>query len=110
MQPKQAAMPFMKKLPKPKNNDPLFVRCIEVWGAEAQIRQGADECTELALALLHVLREKKTKALDCVIEEMADVELMMEQVKYMLSIPQDLIEKVKAKKVRRLKRLLKGSQ
>ena len=92
--------------PVPSNNS-LFQRCADKWGVESQVYQGAEECIELALALHHLLRVSKYKTLEKVIEEMADVELMIDQLKYLLEIPNASLAAVRKKKIHKLRRLLK---
>ena len=112
--PKQSAMPFLgdsgasDEVSEPVlSNNSLFQRCADKWGVESQVYQGAEECIELALALHHILRISKYKTLEKVIEEMADVELMIDQLKYLLEIPNSALAAVRKKKIYKLRRLLK---
>ena len=47
--------------------------------------------------------DKKAVALDNLVEEIADVEIMLEQVKYLLQIPEEDIQAIKLYKVNRTK-------
>lgn len=85
----------------------IFKKCIDKWGAHAQVMVAAEECIELALALHHLTREKKAVTLRHVTEEVADVELMIEQLKYMLELSPVLIHNDKEKKLRRVRRMLR---
>lgn len=61
----------------------LFDRCREQWGLNAQILMLAEECSELSVATLHLFRNAKQEdALDHFAEEIADVELMLAEMKY----------------------------
>jgi NTP pyrophosphatase (non-canonical NTP hydrolase) len=82
------------------------------YGYVVQSDQLVEECAELIQAIStyrravvgvgHPVSEhKKAVALDNLIEEIADVEIMLEQIKYLLEIPEDEIEAVKLFKVRR---------
>lgn len=75
------------------------------YGYEAQSNQLVEECAELiqAVSKYHraVAEEKKVVALENLIEEIADVEIMLEQIKYLLQIPEDELEAVKLFKVNR---------
>lgn len=84
------------------------------YGYEAQSNQLVEECGELIQAVSKYRRAiagvgqpvaeyKKTIVLDNLIEEIADVEIMLEQVKYLLQIPEDEIEAVKIFKINRTK-------
>ena len=70
------------------------------YGFEAQSNQLVEECAELIQAVNKyrrvetglgqpVAEDKKAIARDNLVEEIADVELMLEQVKYLLQIPED---------------------
>ncbi len=84
------------------------------YGYEAQSLQLIEECAELiqsvnkyrrAVARLgeSVAEDKKAVALDNLVEEIADVEIMLEQVKYLLQIPEEDIQAIKLYKVNRTK-------
>lgn len=78
----------------------------EHFGYDAQSNQLIEECAELiqALSKYHRVTTGKgqpvadynaTVVLENLIEEIADVEIMLEQVKYLLRIPEDELEAVK---------------
>lgn len=82
------------------------------YGYEAQSNQLVEECAELIQAVSKyrravaglgqpVAEEKKAVALENIIEEIGDVEIMLEQVKYLLQIPEDELDAVKLFKVNR---------
>ena len=57
-----------------------------------------------------VAEDKKAIARDNLVEEIADVELMLEQVKYLLQIPEDEILAVKTFKVNRTRERMENSK
>ena len=61
----------------------LYKECMDVWGFEAQSRVAQEECGELITAISHLLREREC-GLEEVIEETADVYLMVHQLMYYL--------------------------
>jgi len=82
------------------------------YGYEAQSNQLIEECAELIQAVNKyrraeagvgqpVAEDKKAVAMDNLVEEIADVELMLEQIKYLLQIPAEEIEAIKLYKVNR---------
>lgn len=81
------------------------------YGYEAQSNQLVEECAELIQAVNKYRRAgahlgqpteaTENVALNNLVEEIADVELMLEQVKYLLQIPEDDIVAVKQYKVNR---------
>lgn len=88
----------------------LYKKAIDKWGKEEQLKMVAEECLELALAIRHNLRGKAT-ARD-IIEEAADVEIMLEQLReimnrYMGSHGEVLIDEKKTEKLERLEKLLR---
>lgn len=75
------------------------------YGYEAQSSQLVEECAELIQAVSKYRRAnteaKRAVALENLIEEIADVEIMLEQIKYLLQIPEDELRAVKLFKVNR---------
>ncbi len=72
-------------------SEELFKRAIEKWGRQPQIDMAIEECAELILAL-HKLTKRKshpnqiTERLDNVCEELADVQIMINQMKALFGI------------------------
>ena len=60
--------------------DNLYKKCVEKWGLPKQLNQLTEECGELIVAVNHIRRGRIT--LDEFIEELADVQIMIEQLKY----------------------------
>lgn len=77
------------------------------YGYEAQSNQLVEECAEL---IQPVAEDKKAIARDNLVEEIADVELMLEQVKYLLQIPEDELLAVKTFKVNRTRERMESSK
>ena len=80
------------------------------YGYEEQSNQLIEECAELIQAVNKYRRVKVAgnkhevqMALENLIEEVADVEIMLEQIKYLLSIPEEDIKAIKLYKVNRTK-------
>ncbi len=88
----------------------LYARCVSAWGAPAQITQAAEECLELALACHHYLRDGRFKDKEEITEEIADVELMIGQLKYMLSIAERDVACWKSAKEERLHCMLNAEE
>ena len=78
----------------------------DFYGPINQLHQLEEECCELALEASHSAREKSMKI--GLIEEVADVEIMIAQVKHLFSICEDDIKEVKEEKLQRqLDRIIK---
>jgi NTP pyrophosphatase (non-canonical NTP hydrolase) len=56
----------------------LFEQAVKTYGAERQVRKAVEELTELSVALLHSLDGRGDT--ENIREEMADVEIMLEQL------------------------------
>ena len=86
------------------------------YGLAKQSRQLSEECAELIQATSKYMRFQETsyastvdwKYIESVCEEIADVEIMLEQIKYLLHINPDAIETIKGNKIaRQLERIEK---
>ena len=73
------------------------------YGLKKQLRQLAEECSELAVEASHSARKGTTVR---IIEEMADVEIMIEQIVYLAKIDRkDIEECIQYKLERQMKRI-----
>ena len=63
--------------------NPRIIEIADHYGIEKQLHQLAEECSELAVEASHSARKGVTVK---IIEEMADVEIMIEQVIYLAKI------------------------
>lgn len=94
---------------KQKKIEKIFKKSIEVYGKEAQSRQAMEECAELVQAINKCLRyPNKEECKDNLIEEIADVEIMLYQLKEMFYINETEIYEWKEKKAKREKKRLKN--
>ncbi len=71
------------------------------YGKDAQAVQCAEVLCELSCAILQYRKRKGRKELGKVMEEMADVENMLPQMKYLYDIGSDFIEELRQEKVDR---------
>lgn len=62
-------------------DEEILIRAINKWGANAQIEMIKEECMELALAIQKLSRERGDwdKKYEDVIDEIADVKIMIKQ-------------------------------
>lgn len=73
------------------------------YGIKKQLRQLAEECSELAVEASHSARKGTTVK---IIEEMADVEIMIEQIIYLAKIDRcDIEDCINYKLDRQMKRI-----
>ena len=85
----------------------IYEKAIDKWGKVAQILMMLEEMSELSMLLFHSLRENRENPDNWEIsEEMADVEIMLEQMKLIFCNKEE-IENIKEKKLERLEERLK---
>lgn len=99
-----------------KSISELNKKIAEHYGYEAQSNQLVEGCAELIQAVNKyrrviscVAEDKKAIALENLIEEIADVEIVLEQVKYLLQIPEEELEAVKLYKVNRTRERIQNT-
>ncbi|NCO53301.1 MAG: antitoxin [Deltaproteobacteria bacterium] len=81
---------------------PIYRATLAKWGAEAQYEQMVEECAELIAALKHFQRGKIGRSE--LIDELADVRLMVGQLSWMLG--EDQVHTAIEKKLVKLQELL----
>jgi NTP pyrophosphatase (non-canonical NTP hydrolase) len=87
----------------------LYKKVIEEFGQDAQIIQTVEELNELASALLQFRRKRETAADDLrnVLEEIADVEIMIDQLRLIFEECKFEIDIWKDYKLKKLKQRIK---
>ena len=96
----------------------LFEKAVLKWGVQPQINQAMEECAELIQALNKFSRHKLIDPTN-LIEEIADVEIMLSQIKFIIDyvVPfnsldlrttEDKVKEAKLQKLDNLKKLLKN--
>jgi NTP pyrophosphatase (non-canonical NTP hydrolase) len=83
----------------------LYMKAIEKWGSNAQLGMLQEECAELIQAVSKVMRKQDFSFLKLA-EEIADVEIMMEQMIVIYPELTTLKEQYKDRKLGRLAELL----
>ena len=78
--------------------NPVLKRALETWGEEAQMLMVVEEMSELMKEILKNINRKKNN-IDEIIEETADVEIMLEQLKENYKIAEK-VETYKAEKIK----------
>lgn len=84
------------------NLEELYEKTLNCWGEQAQYDQAVEECAELITALKHYRRGKKDA--QAVIEELADVSLMLGQLTWMFG--EEQVRQTIQKKLEKLEFLL----
>jgi NTP pyrophosphatase (non-canonical NTP hydrolase) len=99
---------------EPSPTDRLWLDCMTLWGPNAQIRQVIEEMAELTVALSHLQRRETLGNYGAVLEELADVTIMINQLEFILSrdhpnFSMELESQITAKMLR-LKKLVDESR
>lgn len=84
----------------PKQNQ-IIHRAIQTFGARNQVMQSIEETMELQHALFENIHRGTDNQAN-IVEEVADVEIMLAQIKKIYGIGQNEIEAIKDKKLERL--------
>lgn len=84
----------------------VYRAAFERWGVEAQLRMAVEECAELTAEICHYFRGRCTRR--ALAEEVADVEIMMEQLRALVG--DDLVSEIKRQKLKRLEERLSGEE
>jgi NTP pyrophosphatase (non-canonical NTP hydrolase) len=88
----------------------VYAGALDTWGLPAQILMLAEESSELSVAALHLLRDAKRKdeTVRHLCEEIADVQIMIEQVCQALDLDQRVEDEMIFKMARLHERILKA--
>lgn len=88
----------------------IYTEAIKTFGALPQMVVAIEECSELQKEIVKIIRKRGN--LTNLAEEIADVEIMLEQLKLIFTVHDKVIEQ-KGRKIERLKRVIekyKGKQ
>ena len=78
------------------DKEEIYKKAIKTWGKDAQLLVLLEEMSELSKEILkHVNRGKDN--MDEIIDETADVEIMLEQLKYIFDIHQAVKDRIPVK-------------
>lgn len=83
-----------------------FEKYVKLWGKEAQVLVAIEEMSELTKELLKDVNRKKENRQE-IIEELADVSIMLEQLKVIYDIQDEELENIIKEKVKRLEARIK---
>ncbi|MCL2718898.1 MAG: hypothetical protein FWE14_08995 [Lachnospiraceae bacterium] len=90
-----------------ENEVKIMQTCLDRWGMNAQAGQTIEECAELIVALQkYVNRTPQPGMLENVLDEIADVEMMLAQMRFALGIDDGMLRKRIEYKFERLSQYL----
>ena len=85
----------------------IMQTALDQWGINAQVGQTVEECAELIVALQkYVNRTPQPEMVENILDEIADVEMMLAQMRLVLGIDDDALRKRIEYKFERLNRYL----
>lgn len=85
--------------------DEILSECIRKWGTAQQMNMVMEECAELIQAVNKLMRNPCEKTIQNICSEVADVELMLKQLRKILN-KDGVIDNIKEEKIERVKMLL----
>jgi NTP pyrophosphatase (non-canonical NTP hydrolase) len=85
----------------------LYKKSMQTWGEESQFKMLAEECCELAQVALKYHRKFNHSTLSQLVSELADVEIMIEQIKQHVHMEEE-VDIEKSFKLKRLEGILAG--
>ncbi len=85
--------------------NPVLKRALATWGEEAQMLMVVEEMSELMKEILKNINRKKDNIAE-IVEETADVEIMLEQLKANYNIEAE-VAAYKAEKIKKIEQRLK---
>jgi len=72
----------------------IMQTALDRWGLNAQVAQTVEECAELIVALQkYINRTPQPESIDNILDEIADVEMMLAQMRLILGINDETIRK-----------------
>ncbi|MCL2771939.1 MAG: hypothetical protein FWD71_01200 [Oscillospiraceae bacterium] len=87
----------------------IMQTALDRWGLSAQVGQTVEECAELIVALQkHINRSPQPRTIDNILDEIADVEMMLAQMRISFDIDDDMLRKQIEYKFEKLKKYLSG--
>lgn len=93
------------KMMEKQERNTLYSKALNRWGTASQLLMAVEEMAELIQAISHFNRPKKKLTITQIASEIADVQIMLEQMQY-LFICEGLVEKLKEEKLKRLEQYL----
>lgn len=87
------------------NEEEIYDKAMQKWSFQSQMLVCMEECGELIQALSHDVRQKTEESNEAVCEELADVEIMLAQMRRVYGNKN--VDAHKARKLARLEELVK---
>jgi NTP pyrophosphatase (non-canonical NTP hydrolase) len=93
------------------NQIKIMQKALDQWGLNAQVGQTVEECAELIVALQkHINRTPRSDTIDNILDEIADVEMMLAQMRLALNIDDDTLRECIENKFEKLCQYLSNDE
>ena len=89
-----------------ENEVKIMQTALDQWGLNAQVGQTIEECAELIVVLQKYINRTERPEVDDILGEIADVEMMLAQMRLVLGIDDDALRKRIEEKFERLSQYL----
>lgn len=86
------------------DNNKIYKMAIDKWGIKSQLEMLQEESTELSLATRKFIRHNNDERFVDMASEIADVEIMIEQMRICFDGLSNLVEEKKIEKLKRLEK------
>ena len=87
------------------NKDKIYEDAIKIFGEEIQLLVAIEEMSELIQSITHYMRNRNNSIYE-IIEELADAEIVIEQLRIIFKEQKNEIDKIKSNKLLRLHDIL----
>lgn len=95
----------------PSDQLKIMQQALDQWGLNAQVGQAIEECAELIVALQkHINRTPLHQNTENILDEIADVEMMLAQIRLALDIDDETLRNRIEYKFERLQRYLENDE
>ena len=88
------------------DKESIYRAAISVWGKDAQENQAVEEMAELIQAINKMRRQPSPEHLDDLKEELADVQIMLDQLRLIHRVSDEELQFYEAQKLQRLQKRL----
>lgn len=92
-----------------KERDNTFHKCIDTYGKQVQVDMAVEEMSELTKALMKERRTNVDDARGAIIDEIADVRIMMRQLELIYDCEEEVDRRIDFKVMRQRQRLKVGA-
>ena len=88
----------------------IYEKAIKYWGKELQVGMLTEEVSELLIAVNKFRRNDTAQNHFNIVEEIADVRIMLEQIMFLFKITERMVTEREANKLKKLEKMVVESQ